>query len=215
MTAWRQNVTFQRYQLKNALHNGCSAESFFPLCPFFRVRARDGKERKVANKAPFTAAARRHLRSRAGRVARAAAAAASSAARPQRRLSLSLEPEAAEHDRVRGRQAEGKDEQRPFVCTTYYAFGTARLSLDVAASLLTVVAQYYQPALSSWAGRRRSSPYVLTYTYYYIVAKAAMAAAKPCNERCRRPRLPWAAVHNDPSKAAGSTVVRGAQGGVH
>jgi hypothetical protein len=72
------------------------------MCPFFRVRARDGKERKVATKAPLTAAARRHLRSRAS------LAAASSAARPQRRLSLSLELEAAEHDRVHTVSFSGK-----------------------------------------------------------------------------------------------------------
>ena len=60
--------------------------------------------------------------------ARAPAAAASSAARPQRRLSLSLEPEAAEHDRVRGRQAEGKDEQRPFVRSNTTALHTMALA---------------------------------------------------------------------------------------
>lgn len=134
---------------------------------------------------------------------------------------LPLEPEAAEHDRARGRQAEGKDEQRPFdrgrssaptpqhyiLCLWH---GSALIRCG---SLLTNCSGtlLYQPALS----RPTSLVVVRTYTYYYIVAKAAMAGAKPCNERCRRQRLPRAAVHNNLSKADGGTVVRGAQGGVH
>ena len=128
MTAWRQNVTFQRYQLKNALHNGCNAESFSHCVPFSEYEQEMGKREKSPTKRRHSRPPHgaRHLRSRAGRVARAAAA--SSAARPQRRLSLSLEPEAAEHDRVRGRQAEGKDEQRPFVRSNTTALHTMPLA---------------------------------------------------------------------------------------
>lgn len=112
MTAWRQNVTFQRYQLKNAMHNGCSAESFSHCVPFSEYEQEMGKREKSPperrSRPPpfgFTRAPRLHTPS----AARAAGAAApSSAARPQRRLSLSLEAEAVEHDRVRGRQAEGR-----------------------------------------------------------------------------------------------------------
>ena len=118
MTAWRQNVTFQRYQLKNALHNGCNAESFSHCVPFSEYEQEMGKREKSPTK-------RRHSRPPHGaRHLRSRAAAASSAARPRRRLSLSLEPEAAEHDRVRGRQAEGKDEQRPFVRSNTTALHT-------------------------------------------------------------------------------------------
>ena len=131
MTAWRQNVTFQRYQLKNALHNGCNAESFSHCVPFSEYEQEMGKREKSPTKRRHSRPPHgaRHLRSRAGRVARAACrrcvlGGASSAARPQRRLSLSLEPEAAEHDRVRGRQAEGKDEQRPFVRSNTTALHT-------------------------------------------------------------------------------------------
>ena len=102
---------------------------FFPLCPFFRVRARDGKERKVANKAPRSRPPNGATSARAPRRSRSPRRAPRPlpprlAARPQRRLSLSLKPEAAEHDRARGRQAEGKDEQRPFVRSNTTALHT-------------------------------------------------------------------------------------------
>ena len=132
MTAWRQNVTFQRYQLKNALHNGCNAESFSHCVPFSEYEQEMGKREKSPTKRRHSRPPHgaRHLRSRAAAASSAARpqrrvlSGASSAARPQRRLSLSLEPEAAEHDRVRGRQAEGKDEQRPFVRSNTTALHT-------------------------------------------------------------------------------------------
>ena len=130
MTAWRQNVTFQRYQLENAMHNGCSAESFSHCVPFSEYEQKMGKREKSPPK--------RHSRPPPpyGGITSAPAAAdtaaapksrsvpPSSVARPHRRLLLSLEPEAAEHDRVRGRQAEGKDEQRPFVRSNTTALHT-------------------------------------------------------------------------------------------
>ena len=98
---------------------------FFPLCPFFRVRARDGKERKVANKAPRSRPPHRGATSaRAPRLS-CSSHRAPRPLHPRRRLSLSLKPEAAEHDRVRGRQAEGKDEQRPFVRSNTTALHTS------------------------------------------------------------------------------------------
>ena len=190
MTAWRQNVTFQRYQLKNALHNGCNAESFSHCVPFSEYEQEMGKREKSPTKRRHSRPQHgaRHLRSRAGRLVRAVrrrcvlggASSATSLA-----LLRAWSSGTRQSERPTGGREGRTEAVRPLQhhCTTYYGFGTARLSLDVAASLLTVVAQYYQPALSSWAGRRRSSSYVRTYVYLLLHSSKSSNGGRQAMQR--------------------------------